>query len=79
RNFLPGSARSTLTIGLNRAWLRQSGAESAIEINFRQPVFHSFYLQPDLQYIINPGARAPGSTLPNAVVLILCVGWIGTL
>ncbi|MCE5393856.1 MAG: carbohydrate porin [Acidithiobacillus sp.] len=79
RNFLPGSARSTLTIGLNRAWLRQSGAESAIEINFRQPVFHSFYLQPDLQYIINPGARAPGSTLPNAVVLMLRVGWSGDI
>ncbi|WP_308388216.1 carbohydrate porin [Acidithiobacillus sp. AMEEHan] len=79
RNFVPGSPKSTLSLGFDRAWQRQSGAETSIEVNFRQPVFKQFYIQPDLQYILNPGANAVGAQLPNALVGILRIGWRGSL
>jgi len=79
RDFLPASPKSTLSLGFARAWQRQAGAETSVEVNWYQPVFHNFYIQPDLQYVINPGANAPGNTLPNALVGILRVGWRGSL
>jgi porin len=79
RNFVPNSPKSTLSLGFDRAWQRQSGAETAIEINFRQPVFKDFYVQPDLQYVVNPGANAVGAQVPNALVGILRIGWRGSL
>jgi len=75
RNFVPGSPKSTLSLGFDRAWQRQNGAETAIEINFRQPIFQALYVQPDLQYILNPGARPSGQQLPNVLVGILRIGW----
>jgi porin len=32
-------------------------------------------ISPDLQYVINPGANAPGSALPNALVAIVRLSW----
>lgn len=75
RHFITGSLGSTLSLGMNRAWLRQNGAETSLEINFRQPIFKGFYVQPDLQYIINPGANNSENAIPNAWVAILRVGW----
>ncbi|WP_414041044.1 carbohydrate porin [Acidithiobacillus sp. M4-SHS-6] len=80
RHFIPGSPGSTLSLGMARAWKRQSGsnaggAETSLEVNFKQPVLKDFYIQPDLQYIVNPGANGPGNTLPNAFVAIIRLGW----
>ncbi|OCX68745.1 hypothetical protein A6M27_08515 [Acidithiobacillus thiooxidans] len=80
RHFIPDSPGSTLSLGMARAWQRQSGsnaggAETSLEVNFKQPVFKDFYIQPDLQYIVNPGANGPGNTLPNAFVAIIRLGW----
>ncbi len=79
-HFIPDSPGSTLSLGIARAWQRQSGtnaggAETSLEVNFRQPVFKDFYIQPDLQYIVNPGANGPENALPNAFVAIIRLGW----
>ncbi|PKY11626.1 hypothetical protein B1757_03100 [Acidithiobacillus marinus] len=80
RHFIPDSPGSTLSLGMDRAWQRQTGsnmgaAETSLEVNFKQPVFKDFYIQPDLQYIVNPGANGPGNTIPNAFVAIIRLGW----
>lgn len=42
--------------------------ETAIEISFEMPIYKRFSVQPDVQYIINPGASG---LLSNALVAIL--------
>ncbi|MEY2340484.1 carbohydrate porin [Acidithiobacillus sp. IBUN Pt1247-S3] len=75
RHFLPAVPKATLSLGMARAWQRQQGAETSLEINWRQPLSHGLYISPDLQYIINPGANVPGSRLANALVAIVRLGW----
>jgi porin len=75
RHFVPASPSATLSLGMARAWQRQSGAETSLEVNYRQPLLMGLAISPDLQYVINPGANAPGSALPNALVAIVRLSW----
>ena len=50
--------------------------EAAIELTYRWEITDNWSIQPDLQYIIHPGANianpaspASGSAIPNALVL----------
>ncbi len=75
RHFLPASPGSTLSLGMARAWQRDSGTETSLEINWKQPLLYGLSIAPDLQYIVNPGANAASSRLPNALVAIVRLSW----
>ncbi|MEY2343302.1 carbohydrate porin [Acidithiobacillus sp. IBUN Pt1247-S3] len=57
-----------------RAWQRGAGAETAIELNIRQPIGQHLFIAPDLQYVIHPLGFFP-RRVANAWVFLLRGGF----
>lgn len=60
-----------LGLAVSTVQVARQGWETALELNYRLPVYKSIYLSPDAQYIINPGATPHAA---DALVLDLRLG-----
>lgn len=58
-------------VGVFSDRLVDQGSETVLEINYRAQLMPAFYVQPDIQYIINPDGD---SNIDNAVVVGFAVG-----
>ena len=63
---LPGRAGDRLSLGITRQDIRTHSAETALEATYAAPLSNAVSLQPDLQYVFNPGG-----TLPDALVFMI--------
>ncbi len=63
---LPGRTGDRLSLGITRQDIRTHAAETALEATYVAPLSGGVSLQPDLQYVINPGG-----TLPDALVFMI--------
>ncbi len=65
--FIPapfaGRPDDQLSVGIANAHLRGQGVETAYEVTYLWTLSEHFSLQPDLQYIDNPGATYPSATV----------------
>lgn len=59
-------------IGLAHALFNDAGHETALELSYLYPFCRYFFVQPDIQYIINPSGTA--ENLNNCIVLFLRIG-----
>lgn len=57
--MLPRRPLDILSLGVARAWLRGLADETVWEVNYSAQVGSGIYLQPDLQWIQNPGGINP--------------------
>lgn len=71
--FLSRNNSDVLSLGLAYALLKDDlGDETAIELAWRRNLSRYFFVQPDIQYIINPSGNKSG--LSNALVMFFRLG-----
>lgn len=72
--FSNANPQNTIGLALAHAAIdAEPGNETAIELTFKAQLLNNFYVQPDVQYIINPAGT--GVTLDNALVGIFRCGF----
>ncbi len=59
KGMVPGRPDDLFSFGAARAWVRGARAETSYEVTYAARLNHYFYLQPDLQYVVNPGGNLP--------------------
>lgn len=71
--FLSKNQDDQLGVAMAYDQLNGFGHESFIELTWKKPITENFYVQPDIQYIINPGGSNSG--IKNALVGIIRFGF----
>jgi porin len=56
-------SEDTLSLGIARAWLRGLHPETVWEANYSVQLYRGIYVQPDLQWIQNPGGNNPDALM----------------
>jgi len=59
KGLVPGREEDTLNFGVARAWLRDLQPETVWELNYSLRLYRGIYVQPDLQWVMNPGGVNP--------------------
>ncbi|HEX2968631.1 MAG TPA: carbohydrate porin [Bacteroidales bacterium] len=73
---IPRRQKDVAGIAFNRTWMSdpQTGNESVVEMSYRAEISNFLFLQPDFQYVMNPGGA--GHNLRNAFTGLIRAGLI---